>query len=73
MSLFRGQRDLPPKAIADIEPDDGPLPIGATVLHLPAVEPSMTLAAHLLRCGASDRAVDAAGGPGAADALRARS
>jgi hypothetical protein len=53
------------------EPDDvQQLPVGAREIHLGPTNPSESLARHLLESGASDTAVDAAGGPGTAKRLR---
>lgn len=47
-----------------------PLPYGATEIHLGSPGYSDVLAARLAESGASDAAIDAAGGPGTADRLR---
>jgi hypothetical protein len=48
-----------------------PLPYGATEIHLGSQEYSEELATRLLESGASDAAIDAAGGPGTARRLHA--
>jgi hypothetical protein len=47
------------------------LPYGATEIHLGTPEYSDELAARLAESGASDAAIDAAGGPGTAERLLA--
>ena len=46
-----------------------PLPYGATEIHLRSSGYSAELANRLAESGASDDAIDAAGGPGTADRL----
>lgn len=46
-----------------------PLPYGAKEIHLGSPGYSPALAARLAESGASDAAIDAAGGPGTADRL----
>ncbi len=61
---------MPEQNSADNTSDEG-LPIGADVLELDLAILSTDLAERLSEVGASDKAIDAAGGKGTADRLRA--
>lgn len=54
----------------DANIDTTDLPVGAGVFHLGPIDFSADLAERLAEAGASDAAVDAAGGPGTAERLR---
>ena len=50
--------------------DSDTLPVGARELHLDLTIHSLALAERLSEAGASDKAIDAAGGNGTAEKLR---